>query len=111
MLTHWTRDRRRGDRLPLEWVVKKQTHDTARLFGLTDRGTLEPGALADVNVIDYDELQLGTPVVARDLPAGGSRLLQSATGYVATIKAGIATFERGEDTGARPGRLVRNRPH
>jgi N-acyl-D-aspartate/D-glutamate deacylase len=107
MLTHWTRDRRRGERLPLEWVVRKQTHDTARLFGLTDRGTLTPGALGDVNVIDYHRLQLGTPVVAHDLPAGGSRLLQSATGYVATLKRGVTTFEDGTDTGARPGRLVR----
>jgi N-acyl-D-aspartate/D-glutamate deacylase len=107
MLTHWTRDRRRGDLLPLEWVVKKQTHDTARLYGLGDRGTLEPGMLADVNVIDYDELELGNPRVATDLPAGGSRLLQTAVGYVSTIKSGTVTFEAGVDTGARPGRLVR----
>lgn len=107
MLTHWVRDRTRGERLPLEWVVKKQTHDTARLYGLGDRGTLEPGALADVNVIDFDALQLGNPRVVDDLPAGGRRLVQGATGYVATIKSGVATFEGGEDTGARPGSLVR----
>ncbi|HUI04181.1 MAG TPA: amidohydrolase family protein [Acidimicrobiales bacterium] len=107
MLTHWTRDRARGERLPLEWVVKKQTADTARLYGLGDRGTLEPGKLADVNVIDYERLQLGAPTVVRDLPAGGRRLVQDAVGYVATVKAGETTFEDGRDTGARPGALVR----
>jgi N-acyl-D-aspartate/D-glutamate deacylase len=107
MLTHWTRDRQRGDTLPLEWVVKKQTHDTARLFGLGDRGTIEPGMLGDLNVIDYDRLQLGSPHVVADLPAGGRRLLQSAVGYVATIKSGAVTFADGEDTGQRPGVLVR----
>ena len=90
-------------RLPLEWVVKKQTHDTARLYGLGDRGTLEPGMVGDLNVIDYDRLQLGPPEVVADLPAGGTRLLQRAVGYVATIKSGVTTFADGEDTGARPG--------
>jgi N-acyl-D-aspartate/D-glutamate deacylase len=107
MLTHWTRDRVRGERLPLEWMVKKQTHDTARLYGLTDRGTLEAGAIADVNLIDYDGLQLGNPTVVADLPAGGMRLVQGATGYVETIKTGVTTFLEGKDTGARPGELVR----
>ena len=107
MLTHWTRDRSRGDLLPLEYVVRKQTHDTARLYGMTDRGTVEPGALADFNLIDYDALTLGAPFVTNDLPAGGRRLLQKASGYVATIKAGTVTFEHGEPTGALPGRLVR----
>lgn len=109
MLTHWARDRRRGPGLPIEWVVKKQTRDTARLYGMTDRGTLEPGVLADCNVIDFDRLQLGDPWVSTDLPAGGSRLLQDADGYVATIKRGVTTFEEGKDTGARPGHLVRGR--
>jgi len=107
MLSHWTRDRTRGELLPLEWVVKKQTHDTARLYGLGDRGTLEPGSVADVNVIDYEHLQLGTPTVVTDLPAGGRRLVQDAVGYLATIKSGETTFENGRDTGARPGVLVR----
>jgi N-acyl-D-aspartate/D-glutamate deacylase len=107
MLTHWTRDRTRGDLLPLEWMVKKQTHDTARLYGLGDRGTIETGAIADINVIDYDNLQLGNPTVVNDLPAGGSRLLQNATGYVETIKSGVTTFADGKDTGARPGTLLR----
>jgi N-acyl-D-aspartate/D-glutamate deacylase len=107
MLTHWTRDRSRGEMLPLEYVVKKQTHDTARLYGMSDRGTVEPGALADFNLIDYDALSLGAPYVTTDLPAGGRRLLQKASGYVATIKGGTVTFEHGEATGALPGRLVR----
>ncbi len=107
MLTHWTRDRTRGDRLPLEWVVKKQTHDTARLYGLGDRGTVEAGAVADLNIIDYENLQLGNPTVVADLPAGGKRLVQGATGYVETIKAGITTFADGEETGERPGVLLR----
>ena len=63
--------------------------------------------LADLNVIDYEHLQLGDPWVSADLPAGGRRLLQDAEGYVATIKRGVTTFEDGEDTGARPGRLLR----
>jgi N-acyl-D-aspartate/D-glutamate deacylase len=107
MLTHWTRDRVRGELLPLEWIVKKQTFDTARLYGLTDRGTIEPGMLADLNVIDYDHLQLTNPRVVDDLPAGGKRLLQGAVGYVETIKSGVTTFRDGVDTGARPGTLVR----
>jgi N-acyl-D-aspartate/D-glutamate deacylase len=107
MLTHWTRDRSRGERLPLEWMVKKQTHDTARLYGLGDRGTIEVGAIADLNLIDYDNLQLGNPTVVTDLPAGGSRLLQDASGYVETIKSGVSTFVDGKDTGARPGTLLR----
>jgi N-acyl-D-aspartate/D-glutamate deacylase len=107
MLTHWSRDRSRGEHLPIEWVVKKQTHDTARLYGMSDRGTIEPGMLADLNVIDYDRLQLGNPIVTDDLPAGGRRLLQQAEGYTATIKSGVVTFEDGVDTGERPGRLVR----
>jgi N-acyl-D-amino-acid deacylase len=107
MLTHWTRDRSRGERLPLEYVVQKQTRDTARLYGMADRGTVEPGALADLNLIDYEALTLGAPYVTNDLPAGGRRLLQKASGYVATLKAGTVTFEHGEPTGALPGRLVR----
>jgi N-acyl-D-amino-acid deacylase len=107
MLSHWTRDRTRGERLPLEWVVKKQSRDTARLYGLADRGTLEPGMVADLNVIDYERLQLGIPKVVTDLPAGGRRLVQDAVGYLATVKSGQTTFENGQDCGERPGVLVR----
>jgi N-acyl-D-aspartate/D-glutamate deacylase len=108
MLTHWTRDRTRGEQLPLEFVVKKQTHDTARLYGMTDRGTLEPGMLADLNLIDYDALRLLAPEVVADLPAGGTRIVQRAHGYVATIKRGVVTYRNGDQTGERPGRLVRS---
>jgi N-acyl-D-amino-acid deacylase len=107
MLTHWARDRSRGERLPLELVVKKQTHDTARLFGLTDRGTLEPGMLADLNLVDYAGLRMLPPEVVADLPAGGTRLVQRAEGYVATVKRGVMTYRDGQQTGERPGRLVR----
>jgi N-acyl-D-aspartate/D-glutamate deacylase len=107
MLTHWTRDRVRGDTLPLEYVIKKQTHDTARLYGMSDRGTVEPGAMADFNLIDYEGLTLEAPFVVHDLPAGGKRLLQRASGYAMTIKKGTVTFENGEPTGELPGRLVR----
>jgi N-acyl-D-aspartate/D-glutamate deacylase len=107
MLTHWTRDRVRGDTLPLEFVVKKQTQDTAHLYGMSDRGTVEPGALADFNLIDYDGLRLEAPFVTNDLPAGGKRLLQRASGYAMTIKKGAVTFEDGQSTGELPGRLLR----
>lgn len=108
MLTHWTRDRDRGERLPLEFVVRKQTHDTARLYGMTDRGTIEPGMLADLNLIDYDRLKVLPPTVVADLPAGGTRVVQGAEGYVATIKRGVVTYRHGEATGALPGVLVRS---
>ena len=107
MLTHWTRDRTRGDRLSLESIVRKQTALTAEVVGLTDRGTLEVGKKADVNVIDLDHLALRPPHPADDLPAGGRRILQNASGYVATIVSGVVTRRDDSDTGARPGRLVR----
>jgi N-acyl-D-amino-acid deacylase len=107
MLTHWARDRSRGERLPLEFVVKKQTKDTATLYGLGDRGSLEVGLRADLNVIDFDNLRLNSPWMAHDLPAGGRRLLQDADGYDYTIVAGEITRDHGKDTGARPGRLLR----
>jgi len=107
LLTHWARDRKRGPKLPLEWVVKAQTADTADFFGLTDRGRLAPGLRADVNVIDYAGLRLHAPRLVRDLPAGGQRLVQGADGYVATMVAGETVFENGEHTGDLPGKLVR----
>lgn len=110
-LTHWTRDKAADDpkRLPLEFVVKKLTHDGARLFGMTDRGTLEPGAKADVNVIDYDNLGVSHPEMVYDLPAGMPRLMQTARGYEKTFVSGEVVQENGKDTGARPGRIVRSR--
>ncbi|MCU1378737.1 MAG: dan 1, partial [Acidimicrobiales bacterium] len=107
LLTHWARDRSRGEGLPLEYVVKMQTHDTAALYGLNDRGVLAVGKKADVLVIDHAALTLHHPRPAFDLPAGGRRLLQDASGYEATIVNGVVTRRHDKDTGARPGRLVR----
>ena len=107
MLTHWARDRSRGEGLPLEFAVKKMTSDTARLYGLHDRGVLRPGMKGDVNVIDLERLQLRAPELAHDLPADGRRLIQKAEGFVATIVSGEVIMRDGEDTGARPGKLVR----
>ena len=107
MLTHWTRDRERGERLPLEWIVKRMTHDTAQLYGLGDRGLLEPGKKGDVNIIDYDALQLERPEAVHDLPTDAMRLIQRARGYEATIVSGEIISRHGEETGARPGQLIR----
>lgn len=107
MLTHWVRDRSRGPRLPVEHVVRKLSHEPADLYGLSDRGSLEVGKRADLNVIDLDALELPAPYLVQDLPAGGSRLMQDATGYAATVVAGTVTRRDDHDTGERPGRLVR----
>jgi N-acyl-D-aspartate/D-glutamate deacylase len=107
LLTHWVRGRTRGPRLPLEYAVKRQTSETAALYGLGDRGVLAPGKRADVNVIDFERLALTAPEIVFDLPAGGRRLIQKAEGYLATVKSGEVTFEGGEPTGAMPGRLLR----
>lgn len=107
MLTHWTRDRARGPRLSLEKVVSMQTRDTARLYGLHDRGVIAPGMKADFNLIDYDKLAIMAPEMAFDLPAQGRRLIQRAQGYAATIVSGVVTFEAGEATGEMPGKLIR----
>jgi N-acyl-D-aspartate/D-glutamate deacylase len=107
LLTHWARDRHRGERIPLELAVALQTGRTASAFGFTDRGTLLPGQRADLNVIDFDGLHLHAPKMVFDLPAGGRRLVQRADGYAFTVVGGEVTFEDGEATGSRPGRLVR----
>lgn len=107
LLTHWARDRNRGEKLSLEYVIRKQARDTAHLFGLTDRGTIELGKKADLNVIDLNALTLHPAAMAYDLPAGGRRILQGASGYAATIVNGTVTRRMDVDTGARPGRLVR----
>ena len=106
MLQHWVRDRARGT-IGLENAIKRQCADTARLYGLEDRGIIAPGYLADLNIIDFERLKLGKPWLAFDLPAGGKRLLQKAEGYVATIKHGAVTFREGAWTGATPGGLIR----
>ena len=111
MLTHWARDRSRGEKLSLPWVIKAHCQDTAQAVGLLDRGVLAPGYKADINVIDFDRLNLHRPEVHYDLPAGGRRLMQFADGYVATIVSGTIVYQEGKSTGARPGRLVRgNQP-
>jgi N-acyl-D-aspartate/D-glutamate deacylase len=106
LMTHWARDRERG-RIPLERVIQMQAHDTARFIGLTDRGLLTPGQRADINIIDFDNLELLHPTMLKDLPAGGQRLMQYANGYAATLVNGEVITKDGKLTGARPGRLVR----
>ncbi len=109
LLTHWVRDRTRGDLISLEQAVHLQTGRTAEVYGFTDRGTLEPGKRADINLVDLDALTLHAPEMIFDLPAGGRRLVQRADGYRATFVAGQQTYADGVPTGAMPGRLVRFR--
>ncbi len=106
-ITHWTRDRRRGERLPLPWIVKRLSRDNAMAVGLTDRGLLKPGLKADINVIDHDRLAVHAPEVRYDLPGGGRRLVQRTEGYEATIVSGLPVYRGGAATSALPGRLVR----
>jgi N-acyl-D-aspartate/D-glutamate deacylase len=110
LLTNWVRDCVTGDRdhLPLEFVVKKQTRDTARLFGMSGRGTLEPGRKADLNLIDLNALSGETLAIVYDVPAGMPRLMQTAQGDVATVVSGEVVQENGAATGARPGQMVRD---
>jgi N-acyl-D-aspartate/D-glutamate deacylase len=107
MLTHWARDRHRGPTIPIEYLVHRQTAQTAELYGLGDRGRIAPGMRADLNIINFEDLAFGLPRMAFDLPAQGRRLVQQAQGYVATFVAGIQTVADDEFTGALPGRLVR----
>ena len=107
LLSHWARDRRRGEQLPLEFLVRKQTRDTAAAYGLSDRGVLAPGFKADINVIDFGRLGLKKPQVVYDLPAGGRRLVQRAQGYRHTFVSGVETVRDDEHTGALPGKLMR----
>lgn len=106
-LVLWGRDRKRGERIPIEWLVHGHTQRTAAHVGWMDRGVVAPGYVADLNVIDFDALACRTPRLVHDLPAGGRRLMQEATGYRYTVKAGAVTFEDGEHTGALPGTLLR----
>jgi N-acyl-D-aspartate/D-glutamate deacylase len=106
-LTHWARDRSRGERLPVELLVKKLSGTNAELYGLSDRGVIAPGRRADLNVIDFDRLRIRRPELRFDLPAGASRILQPAEGYAATLVGGVVTRRDDQDTGERPGRLVR----
>ncbi|MGE0667854.1 MAG: amidohydrolase family protein [Sphingomonadales bacterium] len=106
-LTHWTRDRTRGAKLSLPWIIRALTSETAAAVGLHDRGIIEPGYKADLNVIDYDGLRLAAPEVTYDLPAGGRRIVQRSSGYEATVVSGKVTYRNGQHTGALPGRLIR----
>ena len=108
LVQHWSRDRNRGERLPLETVIKMQTSETANLLGINDRGVIEEGFKADINIIDYEGLTLHEPEIVNDLPAGGRRLVQKASGYDYTIVSGEVAFIKGEATGALNGRLIRN---
>jgi len=107
IMTHWGRDRTRGDKMPLEFIVKSLTSSTAHAFGMFDRGQLTEGMIADANIIDFDRLRLHRPEAVFDLPAGGRRLVQRAEGYEITIKSGEIIFNNGQHSGALPGKLVR----
>jgi N-acyl-D-aspartate/D-glutamate deacylase len=107
ILTHWARDRTKGEQLPLEYLVRKLSFDTASAYGMNDRGLLAPGKLADINVIDFERLSLHRPKAVFDLPAGGKRLVQQVDGYKHIIKSGVPIFADGAHTGALPGKLVR----
>ena len=107
ILTHWGRDRLRGRTFPIEFLVRKLSRDTARAYGLHDRGELVPGQLGDVNIIDFDKLSLHRPEAIHDLPAGGRRLVQHVDGYRYVLKRGEAIVIDDQLTEARPGRLVR----
>jgi N-acyl-D-amino-acid deacylase len=110
MLSHWATPQAGKYQLELEFAVKKQTLEPARLYGLRDRGILMRGKRADINIIDQSRLAIGKPLVHHDLPAGGARILQSSSGYVGTFVNGVQTRANDEDTGARPGRLARRQP-
>ncbi len=107
MLQHWVRDRTRGERFTVEEAVRMLSQEPADLYGFSDRGVVEPGRRADLNVIDLDRLRLHMPRIENDLPTGAPRLLQSADGYQATLVGGQVTSREGQDTGARPGGLIR----
>jgi N-acyl-D-aspartate/D-glutamate deacylase len=107
LLTHWVRDRSRGERIPIEQVVASQTRRTAAFYGMQDRGVLAPGMKADVNVFDFEALRIHLPEMVYDLPADGRRLIQRADGYRYTVGAGEIIFEDGKPTGALPGKLIR----
>ena len=110
LLSYWVRDRTRGT-VPLETAVKILTSEPAAMYGLRDRGAVEPGLKADLNVIDVDAVAPQPIEVVHDLPAGAKRVLQRTDGFVATIVDGQVVQRDGVDTGARPGRVVRGARH
>ena len=107
MLTHWTRDRQRGEKLPLEFIVYRQTRQTAEMYGMLDRGLIAPGMKADINIIDYENLGFSRAEMAYDLPTGARRLVQRGSGYLMTMVSGVPIIENDEFTGALPGKLIR----
>jgi len=107
LLTHWVRDRGRNGRIPLEVAVKRQTRETAQLYGMEDRGALLEGLKADINLIDFENLNSHAPEIVFDFPAGGKRFVQRAEGYKYTIVSGEVVFTDGQPTGAMPGKVVR----
>jgi N-acyl-D-aspartate/D-glutamate deacylase len=107
LLTHWTRDRGRGSLFPVSWAIKRLAADNAAAIGLNDRGLLQVGMKADINILDYDNMRLRRPEIVYDLPAGGKRLIQRTDGFDATIVSGAVVYRHGEATGALPGRLIR----
>ena len=108
-LSHWARDREAGKKIPIELIVRKQTKDTAETYGLFDRGEIKTGMLADLNIIDFEKLNVTHPKMVYDLPLGGRRLIQTSSGYLATVKSGEVVYEAGEATGILPGKLIRGK--
>jgi N-acyl-D-aspartate/D-glutamate deacylase len=109
IMTHWGRDRSKGDTLPLEFLVRSLTRKTAEAYDMMDRGLIKEGLIADINIIDFEKLNLHRPEAIYDLPTGGKRLVQGVDGYDYTIKSGEVTFEHGDHTGNLPGGLVRGK--
>jgi N-acyl-D-aspartate/D-glutamate deacylase len=107
LISHWARDRHRGAKIPLQTAVKRLTSDPARLYGLADRGVLTPGRRADINIIDFNGVNVLHPELVNDLPGGAGRLVQRSVGYIETLVAGETIVAAGELTDARPGALIR----
>ncbi len=108
-LSHWARDRSAGNKIPLELIIRKQTKDTAETYGLFDRGEIKTGMIADINIIDFEKLNVSLPKMIFDLPKGGKRLVQESFGYLATIKSGEVIYENGQATGTLPGQVIRGK--
>ncbi len=108
-LSHWARDRLAGNKIPLELIIRKQTKDTAETYGLFDRGEIKTGMIADINIIDFEKLNVSLPKMIFDLPKGGKRLVQESFGYLATIKSGEVVYENGQATGTLPGQVIRGK--
>ena len=108
-LSHWARDRSAGNKIPLELIIRKQTKDTAETYGLFDRGEIKIGMIADINIIDFEKLNVSLPKMIFDLPKGGKRLVQESFGYLATIKSGEVVYENGQATGTLPGQVIRGK--